>query len=97
MIAVTNISEYLDENAIKMIILPKTKIIYQNNQNDLKLVSNVLSCIERSLDRLDKSQIIDEIMPLLHEIRLNDPMVILRVVSKYYVLSYFIVLYFILL
>lgn len=89
MIAVTNISEYLDEQAIKMIILPKTKIIYQNNQNDLKLVSNVLSCIERSLDRLDKSQIIDEIMPLLLEIRLNDPMVILRVVSKSFQLIYY--------
>ncbi|XP_066155262.1 SCY1-like protein 2 isoform X2 [Euwallacea fornicatus] len=83
LIAVINISDYLDESAIKMIILPKTKVIYQNNQNDLKLVSNVLSCIERSLDRLDKSQIIDEIMPLLLEIRLNDPMVILRVVNIY--------------
>ncbi|KAL1518045.1 hypothetical protein ABEB36_001731 [Hypothenemus hampei] len=83
LIAVVNNSDYLDEGTIKKIVLPKTKIIYHNNQNDLKLVSNVLSCIERCLDRLDKSQIIDEIMPLLYEIRLNDPMVILRVVNIY--------------
>ncbi|XP_076272847.1 SCY1-like protein bma isoform X2 [Rhynchophorus ferrugineus] len=83
LIAVTNVSEYLDEASIKRIILPKIKVIYEKNQNDLKLVSNVLSCIERSLDRLDKSQIIDEVMPLLYEIRLSDPMITLRVVNIY--------------
>lgn len=64
-------------------ILPKTKVIYEKNQGDLKIVSNVLSCVERTLDRLDKSQIIDEVLPLLYDIRLSDPQITLRVVSEY--------------
>ncbi|XP_060534730.1 SCY1-like protein 2 isoform X3 [Cylas formicarius] len=83
LVAVANIAEYLDETAIRRIVLPKTKIIYERNQNDLKLVSNVLTCVERILDRLDKSQIIDEVMPLLYEIRLSDPQITLRVVNVY--------------
>jgi SCY1-like protein 2 len=82
LVAVTNVSEYLDETAIRRMILPKTKIIYEKNQSDLKIVSNVLSCVERTLDRLDKSQIIDEVLPLLYDIRLSDPQITLRVVSK---------------
>lgn len=83
LVAVTNVSEYLDETAIRRMILPKTKVIYEKNQSDLKIVSNVLSCVERTLDRLDKSQIIDEVLPLLYDIRLSDPQITLRVVSKY--------------
>ncbi|KAJ3660409.1 hypothetical protein Zmor_004859 [Zophobas morio] len=83
LVAVTNVSEYLDETAIRRMILPKTKIIYEKNQSDLKIVSNVLSCVERTLDRLDKSQIIDEVLPLLYDIRLSDPQITLRVVNIY--------------
>ncbi|XP_065171886.1 SCY1-like protein 2 isoform X3 [Atheta coriaria] len=83
LVAVTNVSEYLDEMAIRRMILPKTKMIYEKNQNDLKIVSNVLSCVERTLDRLDKSQIIDEVLPLLYDIRLSDPIITLRVVNIY--------------
>lgn len=83
MVAVTNVAEYLDETAIRRMILPKTKVIYEKNQSDLKIVSNVLSCVERTLDRLDKSQIIDEVLPLLYDIRLSDPQITLRVVSEY--------------
>lgn len=82
LVAVTNVSEYLDETAIRRMILPKTKAIYEKNQSDLKIVSNVLSCVERTLDRLDKGQIIDEVLPLLYDIRLSDPQITLRVVSK---------------
>ncbi|XP_023311083.1 SCY1-like protein 2 [Anoplophora glabripennis] len=83
LVAVTNVSEYLDETAIRRMILPKTKVIYEKNQGDLKLVSNVLSCVERTLDRLDKAQIIDEVLPLLYDIRLSDPQITLRVVNIY--------------
>ncbi|KAG5885661.1 hypothetical protein JTB14_037510 [Gonioctena quinquepunctata] len=83
LVAVTNVSEYLDDTSIRRMILPKTKVIYEKNQGDSKLVSNVLSCIERTLDRLDKSQIIDEVLPLLSDIRLSDPQITLRVVNIY--------------
>lgn len=80
--AVTNVHEYLDETAIRRMVLPKTKVVYEKNQGDLKIVANVLQCIERTLDRLDKAQIIDEVLPLLWDVRLTDPEITLRVVRK---------------
>lgn len=82
-------------------VLPKLKIVFEKNQNDLKIMANVLQCIERTLDKLDKlqvllflnyqnykslngkiRQIIDEVLPLLYDVRLSDPEIILRVVRK---------------
>lgn len=82
LVAVTNVSEYLDETSVRRMVLPKTKAVYEKNTSDLKLVLNVLSCIEKTLDKLDKSQIIDEVLPLLWDVRLADPEITLRVVSK---------------
>ncbi|XP_044733350.1 SCY1-like protein 2 [Chrysoperla carnea] len=83
LVAVTNVHEYLDETAIRRMVLPKTKVVYEKNQGDLKIVANVLQCIERTLDRLDKAQIIDEVLPLLWDVRLTDPEITLRVVHIY--------------
>ncbi|XP_073976277.1 SCY1-like protein bma isoform X3 [Rhodnius prolixus] len=83
LVAVTNVSEYLDETAIRKMVLPKMKAVYEKNSGDLKLVSNVLSCVEKTLERLDRAQIIDEVLPMLWEVRLQDPEVILRVVNIY--------------
>lgn len=132
--AVANVYESLDETSIRKMVLPKIKLVFEKNQSDLKIVVNVLQCIERTLDKLDKSQvrststhkfipnidqnkiycahstnhtyflafyaisslsslclplstweqIIDEVLPLLWDVRLSDPEVILRVVSKYH-------------
>ncbi|XP_046997938.1 protein kinase domain-containing protein ppk32 [Schistocerca americana] len=83
LVAVTNVSEYLDETAVRRMVLPKTKAVYEKNTADLKLVMNVLSCIEKTLDKLDKSQIIDEVLPLLWDVRLADPEITIRVVNIY--------------
>ncbi|XP_049828871.1 SCY1-like protein 2 [Schistocerca gregaria] len=83
LVAVTNVSEYLDEAAVRRMVLPKTKAVYEKNTADLKLVMNVLSCIEKTLDKLDKSQIIDEVLPLLWDVRLADPEITIRVVNIY--------------
>ena len=82
LIAVTNVAEHLDETSIRRMVLPKTKAVYERNTGDLKIVLNVLSCVEKTLDRLDKAQIIDEVLPLLWNVRLQDPEITLRVVSK---------------
>nr|CAD7414327.1 unnamed protein product [Timema cristinae] len=86
LVAVTNVSEYLDETAIRRMVLPKTKAVYEKNSGDIKIVGNVLSCVEKTLDRLDKSQIIDEVLPLLWDVRLQDPEITIRVV-KYHPVS----------
>uniref|UniRef100_A0A336MKF9 CSON002411 protein n=1 Tax=Culicoides sonorensis TaxID=179676 RepID=A0A336MKF9_CULSO len=83
LVAVTNVYEYLDEVSIKKMVLPKIKTVFEKNQSDLKIMANVLQCIERTLPKLEKSQIIDEVLPLLWDIRLSDPDLVLRVVNIY--------------
>lgn len=84
LVAVANVYEYVDEISIRRMVLPKIKTVFEKNQSDLKIMSNVLQCVERILDKLDKSQIIDEVLPMLYEIRLSDPEIILRVVREYF-------------
>jgi hypothetical protein len=57
LVAVANVYEYIDELSIRRMVMPKIKLVYEKNQNDLKIILNVLSCIERILDKLDKSQV----------------------------------------
>ena len=82
LLAVANVYEYVDEVSIRRMVLPKIKTVFEKNQSDLKIMANVLQCIERVLDKLEKSQIIDEVLPMLYEIRLSDPEIILRIVRK---------------
>lgn len=84
LVAVANVYEYVDELSIRRMVLPKIKTVFEKNQSDLKIMANVLQCVERILDKLDKSQIIDEVLPMLYEIRLSDPEIILRVVREYF-------------
>ncbi|XP_058065791.1 SCY1-like protein 2 [Anopheles bellator] len=83
LVAVTNVYDYLDDITIKKLVLPKLKAVFEKNQSDLKIMGNVLQCVERTLDKLDKSQIIDEVLPLLLEVRLTDPDIVVRVVNIY--------------
>lgn len=53
----TNVYEYLDEISIKKMVLPKIKTVFEKNQSDLKIMANVLQCIERTLPKLEKSQV----------------------------------------
>lgn len=57
MVAVANVYETLDETSIRKMVLPKLKLVFEKNQSDLKIMANVLNCIERTLDKLDKSQV----------------------------------------
>uniref|UniRef100_A0A8D8YPC9 SCY1-like protein 2 n=1 Tax=Cacopsylla melanoneura TaxID=428564 RepID=A0A8D8YPC9_9HEMI len=81
--ALTNVSEYLDEIAIRRMVLPKMKLVYEKNSNDLKLVGHILACIERTIEKLDRQQIIDDVLPLLWDVKLQDPDIMLRVVNIY--------------
>lgn len=57
LVAVANVYESLDETSIRKMVLPKIKLVFEKNQCDLKIVTNVLQCIQRTLDKLDKSQV----------------------------------------
>ena len=83
MVAASNASEYMDEESIKKKVLPKTKSIYQMNPTDIHLCLTVLTCLEKILDKLDRSAIIDDILPILYDIKLTDAEVAVHVVSEY--------------
>jgi SCY1-like protein 2 len=82
LVAVTNIAGSLDDQMIRKMVLPKTKTVFERNSGDLKLTLNVLACLAQVIDRLDKSAIIDEVLPLLWDVKLQDPEIIQEVVSK---------------
>lgn len=45
--------------------------------------ANALSCIERVIDSLEKTEILDDVLPLLSKAKIQDPAILLPVVSKY--------------
>lgn len=80
-VAASNASEYLDEDAIKKTVLPRTKAIYEKTPSDVSLCLTVLGCIERILDKLERTAIIDDVLPILADVKLQDADVIVKVVS----------------
>lgn len=57
LIAVVNVYEHMDDLTIRRKILPKIKVVFEKNQNDTKIIINVLQCLERTFDKLEKSQV----------------------------------------
>ena len=80
--AVTKIAASLDDQMIRKMVLPKTKQVFERNCNDLKLTLNVLACVHQVIDRLDRSAIIDDVLPLLWDVKLQDPEIIQQVASE---------------
>lgn len=55
--ATANVHEIIDEASLRVTVLPKIKAVYEKNALDAKIVGNVMTCIERILDKLDKQQV----------------------------------------
>lgn len=47
----------MDDMTVRRKILPKIKGVFEKNQNDIKIIINVLQCLERTFDKLEKSQV----------------------------------------
>lgn len=82
LLSVCNVADYIDEQAIRHMILPRTVSVFSQNSSDLKITIAVLSCVERILDRLDRPLILDQVLPLLTEVKLSDPEIMYRVVCE---------------
>ncbi|CAL8102037.1 unnamed protein product [Orchesella dallaii] len=84
LISTALVCAYLDDAFIKKTVLPKTKLIYEKYSGDLKIVLNVLGCIEKILPKLDRSMIIEDVLPILYEnAKTQDPDIIVKVVQIY--------------
>lgn len=80
--AATTTSQNLDPEAIQKRLLPRSKAILEDSSTDVPLTLIVLSCLERTLDKLERSTVIDDILPILYDVKLQDPEVAVKVVSK---------------
>ena len=88
------ILDYFEDDVVRSEILPKTRTVYEQNGGDVKIVLAVLACVSKILDKLDRSAIIDEVLPLLLEVKLQDVNVLVRVLGKsYYCLPSFYILH----
>ncbi|XP_017753145.1 PREDICTED: SCY1-like protein 2 [Eufriesea mexicana] len=79
-VAVSNVIEYIDDEAVRNIVLPKLLQAFEKNLVDSRILMNVIPCI---LNRLEKQKIIDCILPLLFNVKLQEPEIIVRVVKIY--------------
>ncbi|KAH8378837.1 hypothetical protein KR009_001709, partial [Drosophila setifemur] len=83
-VAVANVFDSIDELSIRRMVLPKVKLVFEKNITDPKIVQNVLMCIERVMDRMERAQVMDEVLPLLANVRIPDADIIMRTVRIYH-------------
>jgi len=74
--------DYFDDDIVRNEILPKTRKVYEQNGGDVKIVLAVLACISRILNKMDKMVIVEEVMPILFDVKLGDVNVLIRVLGK---------------
>ncbi|XP_060832867.1 SCY1-like protein 2 isoform X1 [Bombus pascuorum] len=79
-VAVSNVTDYIDDESVRNIVLPKLLQAFEKNLIDSRVLMNVIPCI---LNRLEKQKIIDCILPLLFNVKLQEPEIIVRVVQIY--------------
>ncbi|CAD1473453.1 unnamed protein product, partial [Heterotrigona itama] len=75
-VAVSNVTEHIDDESVRNIVLPKLLQAFEKNLVDSRILMNVIPCI---LNRLEKQKIIDCILPLLFSVKLQEPEIIVRV------------------
>ncbi|CAK9798389.1 SCY1-like protein 2 [Anthophora quadrimaculata] len=79
-VAVSNVTEYIDDEAVRNVVLPKLLQAFEKNSVDSRVLMNVIPYI---LNRLEKQKIVDCILPLLSNVKLQEPEMIVRVVQIY--------------
>ncbi|XP_035225576.1 SCY1-like protein 2, partial [Stegodyphus dumicola] len=80
--AVAQTADFLEETAVRKMVLPRTKQVFENN-NGIKVQANALTCIEKIIDKLEKTDILDEVLPMLSKAKIQDPAILMPVVRIY--------------
>nr|XP_042902354.1 uncharacterized protein LOC107453616 [Parasteatoda tepidariorum] len=80
--AVAQTADFLEETAVRKMVLPRTKQVFENNTG-IKVQANALTCIEKIIDKLEKTDILDEVLPMLSKAKIQDPAILMPVVRIY--------------
>ncbi|XP_067644508.1 SCY1-like protein 2 isoform X3 [Eurosta solidaginis] len=83
-IAVTNVFDNIEDLSIRRMVVPKVKSVFEKNLADPKIVQNVLICIERLMDKLERAQVMEEVLHLLGNVRIPEPDIVMRTVHIYH-------------
>ncbi|XP_020715853.1 SCY1-like protein 2 isoform X1 [Ceratitis capitata] len=83
-VAVTNVFDNIEDVSIKRMVIPKVKSVFEKNLADPKIVQNVLICIERLMDKLERAQVMEEVLQLLGDVRIPEPDIVMRTVHIYH-------------
>ncbi|XP_022686618.1 SCY1-like protein 2 [Varroa jacobsoni] len=80
--AAAHVAEFLDENAVRKMVLPRTRSVFETNSGQ-KVQANALTCIEQVMDKLEKNDTLDQVLPMLEKAKVNDPAILMPVVRIY--------------
>ncbi|XP_053624423.1 SCY1-like protein 2 isoform X3 [Plodia interpunctella] len=83
LIAIQNVSDYIDDKSLHGVVLAKVKVLLEKNQSDVKVISLILGFYEKILLRLERTHLLEQVIPTLLCMRLSDPDIINRVVKLY--------------
>ncbi|KAF8790362.1 SCY1-like protein 2 isoform X2 [Argiope bruennichi] len=86
--AVTQIADILEEQAVRKMVLPRTKQVFDNNlgvkeEFDIQVQMIALHCVEKIIDKLEKTNILDEVLPMLGKAKLQDPAILMPAIRIY--------------
>ncbi|XP_068627265.1 SCY1-like protein 2 [Battus philenor] len=83
LIALQNISDYLDDGQLQNIVMGRVKVLLEKNPGDVKIISLVLGFFEKIMCRLERNDVIENVIPTLLAMRMTDPDIVNRVVKLY--------------
>ncbi|XP_053956148.1 SCY1-like protein 2 [Anastrepha ludens] len=81
-VAVTNVFDNIEDVSIRRMVVPKVKSVFEKNLADRKIVQNVLICIEGLMDKLERAQVMKEVLQLLGDVRIPDPDIVMHTVPR---------------
>ncbi|UXI17099.1 putative palmitoyltransferase [Sarcoptes scabiei] len=80
MSALSQVIDHLDEDTVRRMVLPKTKQLFGTNA-DAKIQINILICIEKVIQNLDKADILDDVLPMIMRAKIQDISVLIVVIN----------------
>ncbi|XP_069967913.1 SCY1-like protein 2 isoform X6 [Bactrocera oleae] len=83
-VAVTNVFDNIEDVSIRRMVIPKVKSVFEKNLADPKIVQNVLICIDGLMDKLERTQVMEEVLQLLGDVRIPEPDIVMRTVHIYH-------------
>ncbi|XP_074604678.1 SCY1-like protein 2 isoform X2 [Brevipalpus obovatus] len=81
--SIPKIVDFIDDYSNVKVIVQRIKIVLENPYLDYQVQADALDCVEKLLDKLDKTEILDEVLPVLAKTKLNNSSLAMPVARMY--------------